>query len=297
MVNNTILTFDSCKEISLQYNNIRDLRAHNPSVYAKIAKHKWQKKLFNHMVELRKPNNYWTFEMCKKEALKFNCFKDFKQNSKSALATIMKNNWTEELTSHFIRIGNQYNRFVYVFEFEDNTAYIGLTYNLQKREEQHYEKGRVFEYINKTKLVPIFIPLTNIPLKNEDACNLEKFYINDYILKGWKLLNKNKGGALGGNKIKWTFEKLQSEALKYSSKKEFRKNSESAYSTAKRLKVIDLICGHMNPKFRKSANYWSYENCKKEAFEYKTRSSYYKNCQSAYNSALKNKWLDEFYPK
>ena len=124
MVNNTILTFDSCKEISLQYNNIRDLRAHNPSVYAKIAKHKWQKKLFNHMVELRKPNNYWTFEMCKKEALKFNCFKDFKQNSKAALVTIMKNNWTEELTSHFIRLGNQYNRFVYVFEFEDNTAYI-----------------------------------------------------------------------------------------------------------------------------------------------------------------------------
>ena len=36
---------------------------------------------------------------------------------------------------------------------------------------------------------------------------------------------------------------------------------------------------------------------KKEAFKYKTRSSYYKNCQSAYNSALKNKWLDEFYPR
>ena len=44
---------------------------------------------------------------------------------------------------------------------------------------------------------------------------------------------------------------------------------------------------------RKKNNYWNFENCKLEALKYKTRTNFKEKSRSAYNSALRNKWLDE----
>jgi hypothetical protein len=38
--------------------------------------------------------------------------------------------------------------------------------------------------------------------------------------------------------------------------------------------------------------YWTFERCKKEALRYNTRYKFQKISGSAYNSALKNNWLD-----
>jgi hypothetical protein len=43
----------------------------------------------------------------------------------------------------------------------------------------------------------------------------------------------------------WTLDTLQAEAIKYSSRTEFQKKSGSAYNAAGRLKLRDVICGHM----------------------------------------------------
>ena len=42
---------------------------------------------------------------------------------------------------------------------------------------------------------------------------------------------------------------------------------------------------------------WTYEACYEEAKKYKTRYSFELGNSTAYNNALKNKWLDEFFPK
>ena len=38
---------------------------------------------------------------------------------------------------------------------------------------------------------------------------------------------------------------------------------------------------------------WTFVNCKKESLIYKTRSTFCKKSNGAYNSARKNGWLDE----
>ena len=44
----------------------------------------------------------------------------------------------------------------------------------------------------------------------------------------------------------------------------------------------------------KPRGYWNYENCYNEAKKYKSRGEFVKNCPSAYNSAWKNNWLNDY---
>ena len=48
-------------------------------------------------------------------------------------------------------------------------------------------------------------------------------------------------------KQKWTIELCQIEANKYTTKKDFKKNSFPAYIAAIKYKWIDTICTHMTP--------------------------------------------------
>ena len=91
-------------------------------------------------------------------------------------------------------------------------------------------------------------------------------------------------------KIKWTFEACKAEALKYTHRRSFKINSGSAYTRARENKWLDEICIHMTPK-QKPNGYWTLEKCRIEALKYSTFSEFRLGNKSAYNSALKNKWL------
>ena len=45
--------------------------------------------------------------------------------------------WIQDICSHMIPLSNSQNRKIYAFEFEDNYAYIGLSYNPVTREKEH----------------------------------------------------------------------------------------------------------------------------------------------------------------
>jgi uncharacterized damage-inducible protein DinB len=89
--------------------------------------------------------------------------------------------------------------------------------------------------------------------------------------------------------IKWTFEKLQEEALKYKTRGEFRKNNASAYKAARKKKILDKICSHMVSVL----NYWTDEGLAEEAKKYKTRKEFEKNSSKAYATAVRRKILDK----
>lgn len=52
----------------------------------------------------------------------------------------------------------------------------------------------------------------------------------------------------------------------------------------------------MMQKEKKPNGYWTYEHCYEETKKYKSRGEFRNNAGSAYNAALKNGWLDEFFP-
>ena len=53
------------------------------------------------MIEIKKPNGYWTKEKCQEEALKYDNTKNFKENSKTAYKTMCSNGWYE-ICSHMM---------------------------------------------------------------------------------------------------------------------------------------------------------------------------------------------------
>ena len=124
-----------------------------------------------------------------------------------------ENRWWKELTAHFIPLGNAYKRMVYVFEFPDGTAYVGLTYDEQKRKGAHLgqDKSPVFKHIQKTGLYPKFYRLTRNDdgkiIKTEDltyieaadAQKLEYDALEEYKDDGWKVHNIAPAGSLGGS--------------------------------------------------------------------------------------------------
>jgi len=199
---------------------------------------------------MKKPNGYWTFEQCKKEALKHKHKKDFESKAKGGYLAAKRNKWLDDICKHMIKIGNYKNRCVYVFEFDDNHAYVGLTFNIHDRKYRHTVSDKnspVFIHIKESNSKYKLKQLTDY-INVNDTIKKEKEWANYYKNNGWVLLNRIKTGSIGGNIRIWTKENCHKEALKYNSRKEFMGNNMGAYLASNRNNWMDDITKHMKPK-------------------------------------------------
>lgn len=183
---------------------------------------------------------------------------------------------------------------IYSYEDNDNrVAYVGLTHTFKRRHSEHKCQGSVFKYFSQNnKVVPDPIILED-NLTAEEAREKEEFYRNQYVNKGWVMLNKAKTGAqsssLGGNNDKWTYDVCYLESRKYKTKSAFQKGNVSAYRKA-------LDNGWLNSWYKNvDTKKWTREKCYEEAKKFHSRSEFRLKNQSAYNSAWKNKWLDNYH--
>lgn len=92
----------------------------------------------------------------------------------------------------------------------------------------------------------------------------------------------------------WNYDRCKEEAMKYVFLMDFRNNSQRAYQVAKAkgwIKDYSWLKRQLSPK-----GYWdNYDNCFQEAKKYDSRISLYHGCHAAYESARKNKWLDDYF--
>ena len=93
---------------------------------------------------------------------------------------------------------------------------------------------------------------------------------------------------------KWTEEVCRKEALKYNSRKDFRKYCKGAYDKAKEMGWLQ---NYTWLTYNKLHSEWDYNSCKEEASKYPNRNTFGKYAYGAYTSSRKNGWLDEFFPK
>jgi len=250
---NNYWTKDKCHEISLKYFTRGDFRKNDASAYRTSLSNKWLDDICTHMNYV---NKYWDYSKCKIEALKYNNRTEFQKISKGAYSFSKRNNFLNKICEHMIKIGSKEFRCVYVFEFENNFAYVGLTYNIMNREFDHNRKGPVYKHIEKSKSKYKLIQLTDY-IKKEEAQKIEENKISEYENNGWNLLNTMKNSTLGGSDFYWTYEKCKEEALKYKYRTDFRKKSGGAFSSAIRNDWYNEICSHM--VFNKPENYWKME--------------------------------------
>jgi predicted GIY-YIG superfamily endonuclease len=230
-------------------------------------------------------NNDFLFEISSKYETK----KDFRINDPKHYKVSYRRNLLDEM---FPNDNPKSLRDIYGFIFKESTSiYIGLTCNIKRRYKEHLSKecSPVYNYINKTNEKYEFKVLTDLPLNSKDASEREIELIKEYYYNGWNILNKNGGGGLGGHYFIWDLEIIYTEALKYTTKVDFRKNNPNAYHAAVRLKIVDDVCKHMIKLYPN----WTDEQLYFEAKKYKTRGEFQINSIKAYNASRRRGILED----
>jgi len=210
-----------------------------------------------------------------------------KEAHPSAYRAIRVRGLSEIAFAHMKVSGNKFNRRIYVFEHSDNTAYIGLSYEPEKRRDSHLKYNKTL--IEKSqKTIQSFKILTDW-LTPKDASKQEEEFVAQYLKSGWIILNKAKAGALGGG-LKWTKEKCFEIASQCLTKVDFSSKNPSAYNSARKMGWLEELCKHMVPS---RVEAWKFQELFDIAIQCSTKYGFKKKNPGAYKAARKMKILDE----
>lgn len=286
------LNKENCRNEALKYTRISDFKKKSGGAYNSAKSNDWLNDITKHIVSKIKPVRYWTIENCKIEAFKYKTRTEFKNKSAGAYGACLSNKWIDEVSAHMIKIGHRYKKCVYVFEFSDNYAYIGITYNIERRkhDRKKCKTDSVTKHIKKTNLIPLFKQLTDY-IAVDEAVYLEGDYVQRYLKNGWNILNQSKTGSVGSVR-KWTKERCIEEAKKYNNRADFMCGCGGAYAASKRYGWDDVLSNI--PLRIKHRGYWTKEKCGEEFLKYCTKKELKINSITAYSVAHKNGWIDEF---
>jgi hypothetical protein len=91
---------DTCKQEALKYPSKELWHKNGHGSYAVACQNKWVEECVSHMVEVKKPNGYWTKERCHAEALKYKTRGTFKVNSSIPYDRSIDRGWLDEVCSH-----------------------------------------------------------------------------------------------------------------------------------------------------------------------------------------------------
>ena len=212
----------------------------------------------------------WTVEKAKAVITTCKDYHDFRVRYKGCWNFLCHRNLLEEMTSHLERKGDLYHRRIYVFEFADGHAYVGLSKDPKgryKRHTQDDEKSAVYQYLQETGCDFEFKLLTEW-LDKDEASYSEERWRQQYIKDGWQMLNRVRCGALGGwHGIAHSLEECQKEAEKYKTRKEFSRKNPGLYAYSVKHYGLDIVCPHM-PK--NACIKWPIQRIEKEISKYGT---------------------------
>lgn len=199
-IKNYKYTKQECLEIALKYKRRIDFQLKDNKIYKFSRYHNWLDELCNHMKWFG--GNKWTIDECYRLALKCNSRKEFALKYPNAYdASLKRLKCLNEICDHMKSINQlEFPRLIYAYEFEDKSIYIGLTKNFNQRKLHRNRniKDSVTAYIIQTGLKPKIKFLTNL-IPAELAQLKEQEFIDKYRNEGYNILNKVRGGSLGGS--------------------------------------------------------------------------------------------------
>ena len=230
----------------------------------------------------------WTLEKCKESSSNHTNVTDWKSADYAAYAAAKRYNWLPAVTSHFTPIGNHFSRLVYICRIRNSKlVYVGLTANFKKRVSSHLASKRFSKIASEhgTNSIRFFRLTENI---NADrAAKLESLLIEKYRVRGFTLLNRKKGGGLGGGPSKWTYETVKIDASRYEHIGEWSIKSHAAYTTALQNDWLNkLIEQGVIKRLINEKDFWTLSRIKKTAFNSNSRKEWRTKYRVAYDKAI-----------
>ena len=293
------LTDGLLADIASGYSTREEFCEKDSSAYSTACRRRIIDKICAHMDRQVMPVGYWTKERCQQKAKDYNTKEDFRQGCPSAHGAAQKNGWLDDICSHMVPRGNWFKRKIYVFTFSDGYAYVGLAQDPADRYRAHVsgrdKKSPVLPHIKETDATYEFKLLTDW-LDKDVAAREEEKYRKEYAAEGWKMLNKIRGGGLGGTTKVYTHERILREVGKYEYVDDLRDGSPLFYKYILRHHLWEEYCGKM--KFKRAPNcYWTIERAISVVPECKFRSELRKKYYQAYKVLSKHGLLDKYYPE
>lgn len=293
---------ETCYLEAKKYTTLTEFQKSSSGAYGVARVNDWLKD-YVWFVRKSKPNGYWTYDNCYKEAQKYSSRKEFQTNSRVAYSVSWKNGWLDD----FVWFGkmctprNHWNyetcykeakKYTTRGEFRNNSAgaYNVARINDWLKDYTWFVDGRIKGWNNRRKwdydtcLQEAKKYSSRTEFLNDCASAYRTALKNDWIKDYTWFVPKCKPDGY------WTYENCYKEAQKYTIRARFKTGSPGAYNAARqngwlvKFDWMKRMC-HAN---------WTYEDCLEESKKYKSRSEFYKGCKSAYNVSRKNDWLKEF---
>lgn len=247
----------------------------------------------------------FTYEECYEKAKQYKFLLDFKIENKKMYNYALSKNWISDYTwinKRFYEDFKSIKRIIYVYEFPNNVAYIGLTNWPERRDNQHRSKNiksksavRDYSMLNNIEIPEMKTLEDNLTIVESQRA--EQKWMDLYIQNGWTLINKVKAGSIGAQpSVKYTEEFIIEESKKYKNMQEMREKDRPCYNNMMKLN-IKHIC-FPNSKFIDAINkpYDYTEDFIKEIIsKYKTKRELRKNEARIYHWLYKHGRLYEFY--
>ena len=283
-------TKERCTEEASKYETKSAFRNGSPGAFSSAYIHGWLDEICQNLKLLR---TYYSIEECAEEAIKYATKTEFIKKAPLHYSHAIRKGFLSKICNHMEKQGSPLKRAVYVFEFADNYAYVGLTSNLNRREKEHLtnHSSAVFRHIQESKCSYMFKCLTDY-LSKEEAAEIEVNTIIEYAKNGWCILNKKSGGDLGSKIRKYTKQYCKEITSQYDDKKIFQDSNPTFYRYLIKRGWLDELCSHMVNQKKKNG-YWTKERCKEAAEKYNKRIDFQKGDPAAHNAAFRNGWLDE----
>lgn len=203
---------------------------------------------------------YWTREMCEQEIKDkgYKTKKEFREGNPGAYSHATKHGFLDDICKGMEAIGRNNRRRIYVYEFEDGYAYVGLSGDMKNRNSYHLNHigSPVCRHIKETESKHE-LKIISDWMSKEDAQVYEDEMIKIYAAAGWNVLNTKKGGSLGGAKIpKYNIDELKAAASTCNYRTEFKRKYPSMYEFIFRYDIVEEVIGWM-PKFYMPPLYWT----------------------------------------
>lgn len=286
---------DRCTEELSKYTRKLEAKHGSPGAYNSAYQHGWLETIAPHLIS----KTYWSREKCFQEVKEkgYKNKKEFREGSSGCYSYAYSHGFLDELCEGMEVLGNYDLRKVYVFEFDDGYAYVGLTYKPSRRQWQHLneKESPVFKHFHSKEQNFVFKVLSDW-LKQKEAQEFEDQMINEYASKGWNMLNTKRGGALGSAR-EWLYslDELFEEGEKYKQRTEFRKKSPAKYAFAYEHGLLDIVCAHIPKKHHPAPPKWSDDHIREVVEECNYSQKTLKDKYPGAYMAIRKKDLIEFY--
>lgn len=128
-------SYEELVEIASRYDDLVLFKKEQPRIYSVIYQRGLYEELCSHMKRGKRGD--YTDEELAEIASRYNDEKEFYSKCHGVFLAIYKRGLLDTLCGHMKKRGSWYKRKIYVFEFADGCAYVGLSRYPEKRYKQH----------------------------------------------------------------------------------------------------------------------------------------------------------------